>query len=484
MSGAMSQHVDTSDAPGLRVILVGKTGLDQALRKEPSIELARVGGLLDAVGEAASPMPGAPARCAVVVAGEQHPGAEAAELVAALRALDPGTAVLLVDDHPAERPGTGAYDVVVNPADGIERLTRLARRMLEAGSAAAPRAPSPRPYADRPAPLAPTARHSSTDTLSDPIATPPSGTPQPGREAGRAGPLATEGLGAMADEPAGGPAWGGEGDGSLVEAALAGRDLVVPAVELVRARTGIRGVRFVPGESAPPEGGTPVSHRGKVFGTLVGGPDAALRTPAAWLGRWLALGEQQAALRQAAMTDELTGAYNRRYFRRYLAAAIEQAQKDRVPVTLLLFDLDNFKKYNDRYGHAAGDEILRETVRLLRSTIRPGDRVCRIGGDEFAVVFYEPAGPRDPGSKPPEDVFQIAKRFQEQVRSHRFPKLGDLAPGALSVSGGLATFPWDGRSIDELMAHADALAMESKRAGKNAIFLGPHRPAGEDAPRA
>jgi len=67
-------------------------------------------------------------------------------------------------------------------------------------------------------------------------------------------------------------------------------------------------------------------------------------------------------------------------------------------VTVMVFDIDDFKTYNDQYGHEAGDDILREAVRLLRSVIRPSDRVCRIGGDEFAVISYEPSGPRQEGS--------------------------------------------------------------------------------------
>jgi two-component system, cell cycle response regulator len=169
----------------------------------------------------------------------------------------------------------------------------------------------------------------------------------------------------------------------------------------------------------------------------------------------------------------LTGAYNRRAFNGFMNQAIEHAQKSRQVITLMVFDIDDFKTFNDRYGHPAGDQILRETVRLLRSVIRPGDRVCRIGGDEFAVIFYDAAGPRDPGSRPPEDVSTIAQRFQQQIREHRFPKLGESAPGTLTVSGGISTYPWDGRNVDELVQHADKLALDAKRAGKNAIAIGP-----------
>jgi diguanylate cyclase (GGDEF)-like protein len=139
----------------------------------------------------------------------------------------------------------------------------------------------------------------------------------------------------------------------------------------------------------------------------------------------------------------------------------------------MVFDIDDFKKYNDQFGHGAGDDILRESVRLLNSVIRQGDRVCRIGGDEFAVIFADSEAPRQPGSHHPETVDVIARRFQQQICTMRFPKLGAEAPGTLSISGGLATYPWDGGDPDTLLQHADRLALESKRKGKNAVTLGP-----------
>ena len=109
-----------------------------------------------------------------------------------------------------------------------------------------------------------------------------------------------------------------------------------------------------------------------------------------------------------AYQDDLTGAWNRRFFDTFLRRSIETAAPQRRMVTVMVFDIDDFKQYNDRYGHDAGDEILVETVRLLNSVIRVGDRVCRIGGDEFAVIFADPEGPRRSGSNHPETVEGIA----------------------------------------------------------------------------
>jgi diguanylate cyclase (GGDEF)-like protein len=174
-----------------------------------------------------------------------------------------------------------------------------------------------------------------------------------------------------------------------------------------------------------------------------------------------------------AYRDELTGAWNRRFYESFMKQVLRDAARSRLAVTVLVFDIDDFKRYNDDFGHDAGDEVLRETVRLLESVIRSGDRVCRMGGDEFVVVFADLAGPREPGSNPPDTVESIAARFQDQVCRMRFPKLGLDAPGTLSISGGLATFPWDGNDATSLLRHADQLALQSKRNGKNVITFGP-----------
>lgn len=266
------------------------------------------------------------------------------------------------------------------------------------------------------------------------------------------------------------------GDARLVHRLLSGGELIDVAIGLIAERVGSTGVSF----SGQPAHGSrdasaPVEVEGRLAGYLIAQDvsGSELGEQAAWLGAWLTLERQHRHQRLEALTDPLTGAWNRRYFERYLSGAIEHAKKARLSVTVMVFDLDGFKHFNDEFGHAAGDEILRETVRLLRSVIRPSDRVCRIGGDEFAVIFYEPRGPRVPTSKPPDSIYRIARRFQSQICGAAFPKLGADAPGTLTISGGLATYPWDGQDPTSLLERADQLAIESKRSGKNAITLGP-----------
>lgn len=264
------------------------------------------------------------------------------------------------------------------------------------------------------------------------------------------------------------------GDGPVIEALVAGGDVLTAALRVVGERLNGGTFRLVPSSEGAPIGpNVPVKRDDVMFGYLAGPAEpSVLSKHAAWLGLWLHVRELHHRLRRAAFTDPLTGAWNRRYFDRFLAAAMNNARLQRRHVTVLVFDIDDFKHYNDRYGHSAGDEILKEVVKLIRSVIRPTDRVCRIGGDEFAVVFHDPQGPRQPGSISNVSVVEIAQRFRAQLAEHRFPKLADCAPGTLSISGGMASFPWDGGSPQELLARADDLSMEAKRSGKNVVTFG------------
>jgi GGDEF domain-containing protein len=220
-----------------------------------------------------------------------------------------------------------------------------------------------------------------------------------------------------------------------------------------------------------------------------------------------ALAERIRHLERLATEDDLTGLKNRRYIGEFAHQIVERAKKEDGQVTLLMFDIDDFKRYNDQYGHATGDDILRQAGVLVRRCCRGHDVVGRIGGDEFAVVFWDdpsaakqrtdylapgftggskdgnPTSDRRSASADhPTEVLAIAKRFIEELEKAELSSLDGLGPegkGVLTISGGLATFPRDAQSCQELFLQADKALLEAKRSGKNRIYL-VGKPAGED----
>jgi diguanylate cyclase (GGDEF)-like protein len=180
---------------------------------------------------------------------------------------------------------------------------------------------------------------------------------------------------------------------------------------------------------------------------------------------------ERAHWQDLAWTDDLSRLRNRRYFERRLDELIEQCTQQRLCLTLLLLDIDDFKTYNDRFGHETGDALIREVAFLLTRCCREQDVVARYGGDEFAVLLWDAEKPRVPGSRHPTDLAAFAERFLQVVSSHQFRCLGPDAPGPVTLSGGLASFPWDGRTREELLHAADEALLTAKRSGKNRIQL-------------
>lgn len=185
-------------------------------------------------------------------------------------------------------------------------------------------------------------------------------------------------------------------------------------------------------------------------------------------------------LERLATTDDLTGLKNRRYILEFARQILDRARRTRGRVTILMFDIDNFKHYNDVYGHMTGDEILRQAAILMRRCCRAHDVVGRIGGDEFVVVFWDdphrvsggvPRERRSTAAEHPTEAISVAKRFQQALGNADLHLLGPKGEGVLTISGGLASFPRDGSTPDQLFDCADQALLDAKRSGKNRIYL-------------
>jgi diguanylate cyclase (GGDEF)-like protein len=185
-------------------------------------------------------------------------------------------------------------------------------------------------------------------------------------------------------------------------------------------------------------------------------------------------------LERLATEDDLTGLKNRKYVWEFARQVITRASTVGGQVTLLVFDIDNLKHYNDLYGHLAGDSILRQAAVLVRRCCRTHDVVGRIGGDEFAVVFWDDPKRektlngderRSAQAGHPSEAICIAKRFVSELKKAELKLLGPEGKGVLAISGGLSSYPRDGATIGELFEQADRALLDAKRGGKSRIYL-------------
>lgn len=165
-------------------------------------------------------------------------------------------------------------------------------------------------------------------------------------------------------------------------------------------------------------------------------------------------------LRQQAETDSLTGIANRRQLLEYLDRRIAQARLAGTPLSFALIDIDKFKRVNDSYGHAVGDEAIRHVVRAAQKAVRINDMIGRLGGEEFGIVL--PKSSED-------NAFLVCDRIRQRLHEQGF-----VVPGQtvlqLTVSSGIATLT-DEDDAASLMARADSALYEAKRNGRDQVQL-------------
>lgn len=163
-------------------------------------------------------------------------------------------------------------------------------------------------------------------------------------------------------------------------------------------------------------------------------------------------------IQKLSITDGLTGCFVRRYFLERLKQEIQRSAQNSLSLSLLLIDVDNFKSFNDTYGHITGDTVLKEVVKILQSSLRQIDMCARYGGEEFCIML--PATGRD-------GAVLAAERLRANVQDAQIKAFNEAIKCTISV--GLAVFPDDGRQINSLIDKADKALYRAKDSGRNRV---------------
>lgn len=172
-------------------------------------------------------------------------------------------------------------------------------------------------------------------------------------------------------------------------------------------------------------------------------------------------------LQNQSIRDPLTGLFNRLYLKEMLPQLLHRAEHNRQPISAIMVDIDHFKRFNDQYGHQAGDQVLRDFSVFLKGFVRATDFACRYGGEEFLLILPE---------VPQLKAHQVAERIRQGLQYVTMRFAGqDL--GHVTLSAGVATFPQHGRADEELIAAADIALYCSKARGRNRVTVAESRSA-------
>lgn len=175
-----------------------------------------------------------------------------------------------------------------------------------------------------------------------------------------------------------------------------------------------------------------------------------------------ALSSQNEKLKEMAIQDGLTGLYNHRFFQENLTKNILLSDRSGLPCSLVFMDIDHFKQYNDTYGHPAGDEVLKQSAKLMSAEIRASDLAARYGGEEFVLLL--------PGTDKT-GALTLAEKIRQRVESHSFQGRDTQPLKKVTVSIGVATCPDDASEAETLLNIADKALYKAKESGRNRICV-------------
>lgn len=169
------------------------------------------------------------------------------------------------------------------------------------------------------------------------------------------------------------------------------------------------------------------------------------------------------SLHEQAMRDVLTGLYNRRYLMESFERELRRARRGKEHLGVMIIDIDHFKSFNDTYGHAAGDEVLRSVAKFMLTLVRGEDILCRFGGEEFVLVQMKASA---------EAVLQRAEKFRQEIGNYEIIHDGRrLGPVTLSI--GISMFPDHGDQTQTLLVAADTALYRAKHSGRNLVVMEP-----------
>jgi len=173
------------------------------------------------------------------------------------------------------------------------------------------------------------------------------------------------------------------------------------------------------------------------------------------------LRQRNKELHELSITDSLTGLYNHKHLMETLVREVRRSKRHQHPFAVLMMDIDHFKRFNDTYGHLAGDEVLRKMATIFRDSVRGCDYVARYGGEEFLIMLPETGSDRG---------VQTAERIRNQMAEEKF--VGDGKTVTITISVGVAVFPEHANFPKSLVSSADTALYKAKKGGRNQVVLG------------